>query len=377
MIYFDNAASSEINPDLIPAYTQLLTTYYANQGSNHKAGLEINHLVDQSRQSILKSLGLGSDYQVIFTSGATEANNLFLKGYVQAYLQRGKKVITSAGEHDSVLKPLQHLASDYGLNLVILPLNEHGVINLCDLETAIDKDTILVSIMAVNNETGAITNLKAIHNVVSRFPKCVFHADVTQAIAKVDINYSDMDALTFSAHKINGLKGSGALILKKSLTIRPLFDGGTYEGGFRQGTPDSPKNILLARTLSLAVSNCKVNHEKINAIKLKLMTFLKNHPDVVINSPVLASDYIMSFSLLKHRASVIAQGLSNHGIMVSTTSACSSKTNAASHVILGMFNDNKRAHEVIRLSLSPFNTLEEADIFIRIFTQLLEETHHE
>lgn len=377
MIYFDNAASSEINPDLIPAYTQLLTKYYANQGSNHKFGLEINHLVDQSRQTILKSLGLGSDYQVIFTSGATEANNLFLKGYIQAYIQRGKKIITSAGEHDSVLKPLQRLASDYGLNLVVLPLNEHGVINLSDLETAIDKDTILVSIMAVNNETGALTNLKAIHHVVSRFPKCVFHADVTQAIAKVHFDYSDADALTFSAHKINGLKGSGALILKKSLTIKPLFDGGTYEGGFRQGTPDSPKNILLAKTLNLAMSNHKENHEKVRDIKRKIIAYLRSHPDVILNSPVLASDYILSFSLLKHRASVIAQGLSNHEIMVSTTSACSSKTNASSHVILSMFNDSKRAHEVIRLSFSPFNTLEEADTFIHIFNQLLEKTHHE
>jgi cysteine desulfurase len=377
MIYFDNAASSEINPELIPVYSELLTKYYANQGSSHKAGLEINHMVDQSRQTILKTLGLVCDYQVVFTSGATEANNLFLKGFIQAYPQRGNKIITSAGEHDSVLKTLQRMASEMELNLVILPLNEQGLINLSDLEEALDKETILVSIMAVNNETGAISNLSAIRHIVSRFPKCVFHSDVTQAIAKVDIDYTNVDALTFSAHKINGLKGSGALILKKSLTIKPLFDGGIYEGGFRQGTPDSPKNILLAKTVQLAMNGHQINHEKIREIKQKLLTFFNNHPQVIINSPRLASDYILSLSLVMHRAGVIAQGLSNQGIMVSTTSACSSKTHTASHVIFAMFNDKKRAHEVLRLSFSPFNTLEEADTFIRIFTQLLEEIHYE
>ena len=175
MIYFDNAASTPVHPEIIDIYTKLLSQSYANQGSAHKEGLEVNRLVNKSKQNILELFGLDDQgYQVVFTSGATEANNLFLKGAALNYRNRGNKIIISAGEHPSVLKPLLRLQKDYDFKLEILPLNEQGIVEPLDLAKAIDEKTIIVSIMAVNNQTGAINKLDELAKIVKKFPKCLF-----------------------------------------------------------------------------------------------------------------------------------------------------------------------------------------------------------
>lgn len=378
MIYFDNAATTQVHPDVLSAYTQLLNDYYANQGSSHSFAMAVNDLVEKSRKSILEQLGLSAaTYQVIFTSGATEANNLFLKGAALQYANRGKKIITSQGEHPSVIKPLLRLKADYDFEIVELPLNEAGVISINDLEDAMDENTILVSIMSVNNETGAINDIESINNIVKRYPKCLLHSDVTQALAKVELNYTQFDAFTFSSHKINGLKGSGALIMRKGLTLVPLIEGGTYEYGYRDGTPDSPKNIILAKTLKLAMLNFKTKLSVIKSINDSLRKELKLIEEVVINSPDNAIPHILSVSLTKHRSAIIASGLSNKGIMVGTSSACSSKLHAPSKTILAMFNDDMRANNVLRFSFGYFNDVKEVESLISELTRLLKETKHD
>ena len=379
MIYFDNAASTPVHPEIIDIYTKLLSQSYANQGSAHKEGLEVNRLVNKSKQNILELFGLDDQgYQVVFTSGATEANNLFLKGAALNYRNRGNKIIISAGEHPSVLKPLLRLQKDYDFKLEILPLNEQGIVEPLDLAKAIDEKTIIVSIMAVNNQTGAINKLDELAKIVKKFPKCLFHSDVTQAVAKTKIDYALLDAFSFSAHKINGLKGSGALILKKSISLIPLQEGGVYEYGFRDGTPDSPKNIVLAKTIKLAFDNYKNKLEDIEKIHEKITAFIISNPQfVVLNSPKLSVAHIINFSLLNHRASIIANGLSSKNIMVGTSSACSSKLHENSHVIMAMFNDEKRASNVIRISFGYFNHSEEVDVMLKELEILLRKTKYE
>lgn len=377
MIYFDNAASTSVNHEVLALYMKVLQDYYANQGSSHELGLRVNELVSKSKKSILESLGLGSEYQVIFTSGATEANNLFLKGAAENYRLRGKKIVTSRGEHASVIKPLIKLKEDYGFEVVELPLTEAGVIDPDDLKKAIDDDTIIVSIMAVNNETGAINDLKAIKEILSDYPKCLFHSDVTQALAKVVVDYTLLDAMSFSAHKINGLKGSGALVLKKSIVLNPLFDGGNYEYGFRAGTPDSPKNIVLAKTLKLALKNYKSHLAMIQSLNDQLYQHLLSNALVEINTPKFHSPFILNFSLRKHKAAIIANGLSKKGIMVGTTSACSAKSHQPSHVIKAMFTDEHRASEVIRISFGTNNNKEDVEVLIKQLTHLLEDTKYD
>lgn len=375
MIYLDNAATTRVHPQILTLYSKILSDYYANQGSSHAQGLQVNELVNKSKKSILDSLGLGSEsYQVVFTSGATEANNLFLKGSALNYANRGRKIITSIGEHSSVLKPLQRLQDDYGFELVILPLLPDGSIDLDVLERVIDDKTILVSLMAVNNETGAINDLVRIREIIKPYPKCLFHSDVTQALTKINIDYTLLDAFSFSAHKINGLKGSGALVMRKFIQIKPLFEGGNYEYGFRAGTPDSPKNIVLAKTLKTAIKNSKIHAEQVKFMHDKLRDYLSSKPEVILNSSVDTVPYIVNFSLTLHRAAVIAAALSSQNIMVGTTSACSAKINEPSRVIMAMFNDAKRATEVIRVSFGTFNTVGDIEVLIKTLEQLFEET---
>lgn len=377
MIYFDNAASTKVHPQVLALYSQLLNEYYANQGSSHRLGFKINELAEKSKKSILEQLKLDHQYQVIFTSGATEANNLFLKGAALQYQKRGKKIITSSGEHPSVLKPLMRLRDEYGFTLVILPLTVEGVIDYDELEKEIDDQTIIVSLMSVNNETGAILDVKRIRKMLDQYPKCLFYSDATQSVAKVDVDYTIFDAFCFSAHKINGLKGSGALIIKNNIELIPLIEGGVYEYGFRDGTPDSPKNIVLAKTLKLAFKNHQDKIAQIRHMSTLLKQSLSLTEGVIINTPSHAIPHIINFSLEHHRASVIVSGLSQLDIFVGTTSACSSKSHHASIPVLSMYHDEVRANNVIRVSLGYFNKEEEVKKLMSTIDNLLKETKYD
>ncbi len=372
MIYLDNASSTPIHPKVLERYHQLLIEHYANQGSAHRLGLAVDHLSNKSKQNILQSFHLDQQkYQVVFTSGASEANNLFLKGVARHYAQRGRKIITSEGEHSSVLKPLLALAESEGFTVVHLPLNEEGKVNVSDLASHLDDETIIVSIMSVNNETGAINDMEAISQLLQKFPKCFFHSDVTQAVAKTNLDYSLFDAFSFSAHKINGLKGSGALIVKKTIAVKPLIEGGNYEYGWRAGTPDSPKNIVLATTLKLAFSNHVSKLEIIRNMSHQLRTYLLNHPLILVNNSDQSLPHIVNFSLKKHKAAIIAAGLSDAGIIVGSSSACSAKSHKPSHVIQAIYHDKHRANAVLRVSFGYFNQANDVDRLIEQLDKLL------
>ena len=372
IIYLDNAATSKVYPEVLDSFNQISLKYFANPSSIHKLGQESNRLLEKSREQILSLLNL-KRHEVIFTSGATEANNLAIKGYALANKGRGNHIITSAMEHPSVLNTVKALEK-IGYEITILPVNEKGVVEVNSLKAAIKDNTILVSIMSVNNETGAINQIKEIGELLKDYPKIAFHVDMTQAIGKVNISLDNVDMFSFSGHKIHALLGSGALIKDKKIILEPIAHGGGQENNLRSGTNTLALSASLAKALRLAINSQKENYQKVSNLRDYLISYLKDNPDkYCLKSFDLNNPYIVNFSLLNHKASVVVEALSNKGIMVSSLSACHSKNEDYSYVVYAMNHDMKLAHNTIRVSFSYENNVDDVNALIRALKQITKE----
>ena len=372
IIYLDNAATSKVYPEVLESYNQITLKYFANPSSIHKLGQESNRLLEKSREQILSLFNL-THHEVIFTSGATEANNLAIKGYALANRSRGNHLITTAVEHPSVLNTFKALEK-YGYEVTILPVNKNGVIEVNSLKEAIKDNTILVSVMSVNNETGAINPIKEVGELLKNYPKIAFHVDMTQAIGKIDIPLENIDMFSFSGHKIHALLGSGALIKEKKIILEPIAHGGGQENNNRSGTNTLALSATLAKALRISLKEQKENYNKVSNLRDYLISYLKDNPDLYcLNSLEKDNPYIVNFSLLNHKASVVVEALSNKGIMVSSLSACHSKNEDYSYVVLAMNNDIKLAHNTIRVSFSCENTVDDVNALIRGLKQIMKE----
>ena len=372
VIYLDNAATSKVHPEVLDSYNQITLKYFANPSSIHFLGQESHRLLEKSREQILNLFKL-THHEVIFTSGATEANNLAIKGYAFANKGRGNHIITSATEHPSVLNTVKQL-ENYGFEVTILPVNKQGIVEVNSLKEAIKDNTILVSIMSVNNETGAINPIKEIGELLKSYPKIAFHVDMTQAIGKAGIPLDNIDMFSFAGHKIHGLLGSGALIKEKKIILEPLNSGGGQENNLRSGTNTVALSASLAKALRLAIKGQQENYQKVSNLRDYLLSYLKDNPDIYrINSYSLDNPYILNFSLINHKASVVVEALSNKGIMVSSLSACHSKNEDYSYVVYAMNQDMKLAHNTIRVSFSYENTVDDVNALIRGLKQIMKE----
>ena len=370
IIYFDNAATTKVSKEVLEAYTKVCESNFANASSIHFEGQKANRLLDKSRELILSSLGLSNTHNVVFTSGATEANNLAIKGFALKYKNRGNHIIVSAIEHASVLEVAKQLQEQFGFEVTYLPVDNNGYVDIVSLTNAITDKTILVSVMAVNNEIGTINDIENIGLFLKNYPKIVFHVDATQAIGKINLNYTNVDMLSFSGHKIHGLKGTGALIKKKKLELLPLLSGGGQEDNFRSGTSDVAGAVSLAKALSLATSKINENMIKITAISFFIYEYLENNSNLYEINSSKDNPYIINFSLRNKKASVVVEGLSNKGIMVSSISACHSRKEAYSHVVEAL-GKGELSHNTIRISLDASNTIEEAKLVIKELDELV------
>ena len=372
IIYLDNASTSKVNPEVLESFNQITLQYFANPSSIHRLGQESSRLLEKSREQILDLLHL-KNHEVIFTSGATEANNLAIKGYALANRQRGNHIITAVTEHPSVLNTIKQL-TNYGFEVTILPVNKKGVVEVNSLKAAIKENTILVSIMAVNNEIGAINPIKEIGELLKQYPKIAFHVDMTQAIGKVFIPLENIDMFSFAGHKIHGLLGSGALIKEKKIILEPQNNGGGQENNNRSGTNTVALSASLAKALRLALNKQKENFETVSKLRDYLISYLRSNDDkFVINSLDQNNPYIVNFSLLNRKASVVVEALSNKGIMVSSLSACHSKNEDYSYVVYALTNDMKLAHNTVRVSFSYENTLNDVELLIRALDIIVKE----
>ena len=372
IIYLDNAATTKVDPEVLNSYNQITLKYFANPSSIHSLGQESSRLLDKSREQILNVLKL-THHDVIFTSGATEANNLAIKGYCFANRSRGKHIITSSTEHPSVLNTVLEM-QDFGFEVTVLPVNKEGQIEVNSLKAAIREDTILVSLMMVNNEVGAINPIKEVGEYLKKFPKIAFHVDMVQAIGKLPLDFNNIDMFSIAGHKIHGLLGSGLLIKEKKIILKAINQGGGQENNLRSGTNTLALSASLAKALRLAIEGEANNFKKVKVLSERLLNYLKDNKDkYLINSYNEDNPYIVNFSLLHHKASVVVEALSNRGIMVSSLSACHAKNEDYSKVVYAMYQDLNLAHNTIRISFDKDNTIEEVEALIKNLEEILKE----
>lgn len=375
LIYLDNASTTKVNEEVLKVYNDTNVVYFANPSSIHKEGQKSFYLLNRSKEEILRLLNL-KDHEVIYLSGATEANNLAVKGVALRYKNRGDHLITTAYEHPSILEAYAQLEKEFGFKVTYLKPNKDGIITSQMVETAMTDKTILVSIMAVNNEIGAVNPIEDISKLLEKYPKAIFHVDACQAIGKLEkeINYSKVDLLTISGHKIHGLVGFGALIKKKKIELLPLNSGGGQEYGYRSGTEDLANANALVKAVQLALKDEKKNYNHVKEMADKLLSYLRNKPELYeLNVPTVVNPYIINFSTISKKGSVVVEALSNNNIMVSSTSACHSSKEKGSYVVASLGKSEKAINNTIRVSLDSSNTMEEIDTFVSILDEIIGE----
>lgn len=367
MIYFDNSATTKPFPEVVDSFVKVSSEFFGNPSSIHRLGVEAESLLAQARKQIGELLQV-NPREVYFTSGGTESNNLAIKGTALMYRNRGKHIITSAVEHASVREAFQQL-KELGFRITVVPVDTEGRVSISDIEDAICQDTILVSIMHVNNEVGTIQPIEEIGNMLKGYSKVLFHVDYVQGVGKValDIPNYHIDLCSISAHKFHGLKGTGVLVVREGIQISPLFSGGNQEWKLRSGTENVAGAVSMAKALRLTLQRYETKLSQISEIQSYLLKELQMLEDVVIHTPIKGrAPHIINFSVKGFRGEVFVHALEDKGLIVSTTSACSSKKKAISHTLLAMKVSKEVAESAIRMSLSFENTLEEASKAISI-----------
>ncbi|MCQ2087089.1 MAG: cysteine desulfurase [Bacilli bacterium] len=370
-IYFDNAATTFVDKDILASFNKAIELYPGNPSSIHKYGQESSRIIEKARKLIISSLNL-PEHEVVFTSGATEANNLAIKGYALAHRSRGKHIIVSEVEHPSILETARELERDFGYRVSYLHIGSDGKVNIDELKSLIEKDTFLVSIMAVNNEIGSVNDIAGIAKFLKEYPTIAFHVDGVQALGKLDVNYKDVDMITFTGHKVHGLVGCGCLVKKKGIALEAIINGGGHENNLRSGTYSLPLISTFSLAVSKAIKHQKELYEKVSVLSSKLVEEFSKLEDLVsINSNVKENPFIVNFSLKTHKASVVVEALSNRDIYVSSISACHSNGEPISYVVKALTNDDVLAHNTIRVSFDIQNTVEELNTFIDAFKEIV------
>jgi cysteine desulfurase len=368
-IYFDHVSSTPVHPEVLKTLQEFYPIHYSNAEALHDGGKVIGSMVEASREQVAKLLKVNPEW-VTFTSGATEANNAIIKGIALANAHRGKHLITTSVEHSSVLDSYKQLETDFGFEVTYLPVNAEGRISADDLRNALRADTTLVSIMHVNNEIGTIMPVEACAQVVRAHSKAYYHTDEVQAIGKVPFDLSLVDAASLSAHKINGVKGSGVMILKPGVNILSLISGGQQENGRRGGTANAIHNLLFGKTLRLALEDQQEHIAKVTALNLRLRKHLSGMSNVVINSPATdVSPFILNFSVLNLTSEVLLNWFNAQGIYLSAQSTCNSKQHHPSITLSAMGVDAKRLKGALRVGLSVQNTAEEIDRLVSVLQE--------
>lgn len=363
MIYLDYVATTPLNSEVLTTYHNLLENYFYNADSAYDKGIEINRLMEHSRKLLSETFKVKED-ELIFTSCGSEANNLAIKGTAFQYQNRGKHIITTAIEHSSVYESCKELEKVFGFEVTYLKVDKKGRISLQELQDSIRDDTILVSIMYVNNEIGVINPIEDIKRIVKKHDKIKLHFDMVQALGKLPIDLNDVDLASFSAHKIYGLKGSGLLFKRRSTTLVPLINGGQQEFGLRGGTSNACTNIVFAKTLRLALEDFDNKVQHIKKINEYARHCLKQIPGIVINSDESCCIItILNFSCPGYKPEVILHDLETKEIYLSTRSACSSKTSNVSRVMAQLHLDDAVASSALRISFGEHTSKEDIDQF--------------
>lgn len=372
MIYFDNSATTVPHSEVIDTYNKVVKDFFGNPSSLHILGAEAENLFIRARMQIADLLQVKSN-EILFTSGGTEGNNLAIKGIALQYQNRGKHIITTEVEHASVYEACRSL-EQLGFDITYLPVNQEGHIDVGMLEAAIRDDTILISVMHVNNELGSIQPIYEIGKIVKRYPKVFFHVDDVQGFSKVPLHLkkANIDLCTYSGHKINGLKGTGILYVRENIKLFPLFHGGGQEDGKRSGTENLPGAISLAKAFRLAKEKELSDLHYLKELREYFVKQLSKVPGVLLNSPKnQVAPHIINISVPNTKPEVIIHTLGEQGIFISTKSACSSRDADENRVLDACGYSKERSTTALRISLSYKNNKEEIDKFLAVFSDVV------
>ena len=361
-IYLDNNASTQIDPRVLDKMLPYLKECYGNAASTHILGFQARAAVEWSRSQIAACLGCNSD-EIIFTSGATESDNLAIKGVAMALKAKGDHIVTACTEHKAVLDSCDALEK-YGFRVTYLPVDGDGLISSTSLQNVLTDETILVSIMAGNNEIGTVQDFAAI-GAICRERGVLFHTDATQAIGKIpfDVVAGQVDLASFTAHKIYGPKGAGGLYVRRGVPLTPLIHGGGHEHGMRSGTLNVPGIVGLGECIELCQNELAGEQLRLTGLRLRLLAGLSSFSAVTVNGH--------SGKRLPGHLSISLKGLdandllqSTPNVIASTISACSSGGHSVSHVLSGIGCDDERVRGTIRFGIGRFNTEAEIDSVI-------------
>lgn len=370
MIYFDNSATTQPDESVLESFIAANIKYYANPASIHVMGREAEALLKRSKKQML-SIVDNEDGEAILTSGGTESNNLAILGLSEAYKSRGNHIITTQIEHPSILNACRQLEQT-GFDVEYLAVDEQGRISIEELTAKLKKETILVSIMHVNNEIGTIQPIRQCAELIKRNSRAIFHSDCVQSFGKLPVSMEELgvDAITISAHKVNGLKNSGVLLLKKGIKPSPINFGGGQENGIRSGTVSVPNAVAMAK--AMRISSVKEERTNFREWRNMLVEACGTIEKVQVLSPLDGAPHIVSLAFKSIKGEVAVNYFQEQGIIISTSSACSSKNKKASHVIETIGLDNKFKNGVIRVSFGNTNTKEQVKEFIDVLHRFME-----
>lgn len=370
MVYLDYSATTLVDDDVLNTFTKVSKEFPGNANSLHNLGLKSRDLMKSSVKQIADLLNVFED-EIILTSGASEANNLALKGIAFKYKNRGKHIISTKLEHSSVLNTLNYLET-LGYKIDYLEILPDGKIDINDLKKKIRDDTILVSISQVNSEIGIIQDIDLIGKILKEYKKVIFHVDGTQAVGKIKVNLESVDLYSFSGHKIYGLDGVGCLVKKRGIELTPLIHGGKSQTIYRSGTPCVALYASLAKALRLVLTNFNEKYNHVKELNEYLKDKLQEIDGVIINSNNNCVYHIINLSVLGIKPETMLHALASKDIYISTKTACSDDASLSLSVL--EFTKNKDlARSSIRISLSYLTTKEEIDYFLTVFKEKINE----
>lgn len=364
MIYLDYSATTPILFDVLESYNKASRDYIGNANSIHSLGAKSRALLNSATKQISELLDIKED-EIVYTSGATESNNMAIKGICYAYQNRGKHIIVSKLEHPSIYSICDYLET-LGFKVSYVNNTNEGLIDIDDLKNKIKEDTILVSICAVNSEMGIRQPLKTLRQIIKKEnPNTFFHSDMTQALGKVGINLKDVDLASFSAHKIFGPKGIGLLYKKEGVNLIPLIHGSGKSNNLNPGTPPLPLIVAFSKAMRIALNDLSRKENFVKGLNEKVEKDLRHYPNIKINKTKYTIPHMLNISLMNIKPETFVHAMEDHEVYLSTNTACASGELSTS--VMAVYNDLQRAKTTIRISISYQTTTDDINKFLTYF----------
>ncbi len=370
MIYLDYAASTPVDEDVLENFIEVTKKEYANPNSNHDLGLNAKKMIDDATSNIANLLNVSPE-EIIYTSGATESNNLAIRGIAERYKNKGKHIIVSSLEHNSIIASCTYLQEN-GYDIDLLPINSDGLVDIDALKELIREDTILVSVCAVDSEIGLVQPIEEISKFLKDNYDVVFHTDASQAVGKVNVDYTNCDLITIAPHKFYGMNGVSILVKKKNVSLKPLILGGKSTTVYRSGTPVINMITSTSVALEKALRLLDERNEYITKLNNKLISAFKEYKNVHINNTDKSIPHTINISIKGVKSDLFAEKLNENKVMVSTKTSCC-PLNTPSKLVYALTKDKSLASTSIRISISHLTKENEIDEFLKIFDKCYKE----